>query len=86
MRKLAEMIIFQPLDATDDVVTALASPKPSLDRLLKDSFDEVGNKYVKIYPLRTLATTRDLFVYKLLRSRYCSARTDLSVPQELKKS
>ncbi|KAG8276653.1 hypothetical protein J6590_061008 [Homalodisca vitripennis] len=67
---------------TDDVITALTSPKPSLGRLPKDSFDKVGNKYLKFYSPRTLAATRDLSVYKLLRSRYCSVRTDLSVPQE----
>ncbi|KAG8270473.1 hypothetical protein J6590_082644 [Homalodisca vitripennis] len=72
------------IDDNDDVVTA--SPKPCLDRLPEDSIDKVGNKYLKFYSLRTLAATRDLPVYKLLRSRHCSVRTDLSVPQELKKS
>ncbi|KAG8276654.1 hypothetical protein J6590_061009 [Homalodisca vitripennis] len=71
---------------SDDVVTDLTSPKSSLNILLKDSFDKVSNKYLKFYSLRTLAATRDLSVYKLLRSIYCSVRTDLSVPQELKKS
>ncbi|KAG8270472.1 hypothetical protein J6590_084853 [Homalodisca vitripennis] len=71
---------------TDDVVTDLTSPKSSLNILPKDSFDKVSNKYLKFYSLRTLAAMRDLSVYELLRSRYCSVSTDLSVPQELKKS